>query len=238
VTVGALGPNDTVASYSNYGYGVDIYAPGGDVPSGSTRALSNQIVSTSIQQGQFMYAISEGTSFATPQVAGVLADLMAENETAAQAVQAVTSHAATNPNGPPQLDAAAALGRSRSALCGSPSTGGTIAPPGGGVIGSGGKPISATPTSKPAAAPTRAPAANAPIAVAAAPTPVASADATGGAAANGGTPGTDLGGRAAPPADASPEHGGANPLLLAVLGVAIIGGAPAMMWLRRPRRRA
>jgi subtilisin family serine protease len=238
VVVGALGPGDTVASYSNYGYGITVYAPGGDVPSGGSGSLSNEIVSTWIDRNGFDYAVGEGTSFATPQVAGVLADLIGAGMSASQAIQTLTSHTATSSDGVPQLDAAAALNRSKSELCGSPSTGGTIAPPGGGVIGSGGKPISATPTPRPAPPPTRAAATNPPAAIAAAPTPtpVATADATGGAAANGGALGTEQGGRAAPPAEASPEHGGANPLLLALLGVVIIAGAPVTMWLRRPRR--
>jgi len=238
VVVGALGPGDTVASYSNYGYGISIYAPGGDVPQGAQGTIGNEIVSTWIDRNGFDYAAGQGTSFATPQVAGVLADLIATHQSASQAIQAATSHTGTSADGVPQLDAAAALNRSRSDLCGSPSTGGTIAPPGGGVIGSGGKPISATPTPRPAPPPTRAVATNAPVAIAAAPTPTpaATADATGGAAVNAGNLGIDQRGLDAPPAASSPGHGGPNPLLIVVLGVLIVGGAPVMVWLRRPRR--
>lgn len=238
-TVGALGPGDTVASYSNYGTGVTIYAPGGDVPS-SGATLQNTIVSTFIQRGQFDYGYGEGTSFATPQVAGTLADLIATHDSATQAVAAVRNSAQTSSDGFRQLDAAGALGRSKNALCGSPSSGGSVAPPGGGLVGPGGKEISAPPSSHPTARNTQAPATHtAPGAVAAAstPTPAGTGEPTGGAVATGPAGGADQGGRTGPPTGTG-GGGGANPLLIVGLGVLILGGAPlgasVVMRLRRP----
>ena len=72
--VGATGPQDEVASYSDTGSGPTfIWAPGGDgtCSSGDT---SNCIVIASRGGG---YQVSEGTSFAVPHVAGVAALLMA-----------------------------------------------------------------------------------------------------------------------------------------------------------------
>lgn len=132
IVVGALGPNDTMASYSNYGYNVSIYAPGGDSPSQSQQTLQNEIVSTYVESGGGAdYAIGEGTSFATPQVAGVLADLMATGMSASQATSAVASHTSASADNPPlpQLDAAAALGTSKSALCGTQGSAPTGPPP-------------------------------------------------------------------------------------------------------------
>ena len=72
VTVGATGPSDARASYSNFGSCVDIFAPG----SGITSAWKNSTTSTK--------TIS-GTSMATPHVTGVLA-LLGGGANAASAV--------------------------------------------------------------------------------------------------------------------------------------------------------
>ncbi|KAI0716848.1 peptidase 1 [Earliella scabrosa] len=63
ITVGATDVNDAKASYSNYGPGVDIYAPG-------TNVLSSYI------GGNTQTARLSGTSMATPHVAGLVAYLV------------------------------------------------------------------------------------------------------------------------------------------------------------------
>jgi subtilisin family serine protease len=104
--VGATGPQDEVASYSDTGSGPTfIWAPGGDgtCSSGDT---ANCVVIASMHGG---YQVSEGTSFAVPHVAGVAALLMATgygNSAAARRIVATADQVAAGP----RLDAAAALG--------------------------------------------------------------------------------------------------------------------------------
>jgi serine protease len=237
LTVGALGPGDQVASYSNYGYQVSIYAPGGDAPSKDAESLQNLIVSTGLTGQYPEYFMGEGTSFAAPQVAGVLAQLMATGMSASQAMSAVTAHAGGSADGFPQLDAAAALGRAHNALCGSPSTTGTVAPPGG-VSGPGGKQQALPPpASRPA--PTAPPQHTAPPAAAAGRTPNPTASASPGAVVPGGGDQAQPGGRRATPPAASPGSGGGaapNPLLIAGLTGVVLVGAPAAAWLVRAMR--
>jgi len=232
VTVGALGPNDTVASYSNYGYQVSVFAPGGDAPSQDTATVHNMIVSTGFASAQD-YRIGEGTSFAAPQVAGVLADVMAVNGgSASAAMHSVVSTATTSADGFPQLDAAAALGRPKTALCGSSSTVGTVSPPG--VTGPGGNRQTLPPTTaKPA--PTAPPT----VVTTAAPAPPSSSPtAQAGLTQQGGEPPQQGGRRATPPAASAGSGGGAapNPLLIVGLGGVVLVGAPAAAWLVKAMR--
>lgn len=74
INVGATGPTDTRASYSNYGSNVTISAPGGD--SSVKCADEGCILSTYIQDGVEGYAKSAGTSMAAPHVAGAAALLL------------------------------------------------------------------------------------------------------------------------------------------------------------------
>lgn len=114
--VGALAPDGTVATYSNAGVAVSIYAPGGTGTTApdQTTQLSQNIVSTTIPRNgnPDAYATSAGTSFAAPQVAGTLALLMAQGLPAAQARQRVLATAVRR-NGVAELDAAAAVGAER-----------------------------------------------------------------------------------------------------------------------------
>jgi hypothetical protein len=123
--VGALSPDGTMASYSNHGTDVDLFAPGGSTLDTTQMTLKNSIVSTFVTSSGYQYAVSGGTSLSAPMVSGTIALLMqAKHDSAAQAMSDVTSSAATR-NGLKELDTAAALGNSTP--CGSPST----PPPGG-----------------------------------------------------------------------------------------------------------
>jgi len=113
LVVGAVGRTGQVAWYSTSGVGVNVYAPGGDDTDGSD--THGEIVST--HTGKSGYAIGEGTSFAAPQAAGVLALLMSHGMTGPQARQRVLDTAVVR-SGIPELDAAKALGSTK--LC--PST--------------------------------------------------------------------------------------------------------------------
>lgn len=64
ITVGAIGPSDQRATFSNYGRCVDVFAPG------------VSIKSTWKEGG---YRTADGTSMASPHVAGVLAIMLSEN---------------------------------------------------------------------------------------------------------------------------------------------------------------
>ncbi|HET9050080.1 MAG TPA: S8 family serine peptidase [Candidatus Dormibacteraeota bacterium] len=114
LVVGALARDDRLASYSNSGGGIDVYAPGGDRPDGVT--------STSLHGG---YGSADGTSFAAPMAAGALALLRAKGESAASARARILATAVTR-NRLPELDAAAALGASGQS-CAMPRTAVSVA---------------------------------------------------------------------------------------------------------------
>lgn len=84
ITVGATDRTDTRASYSNYGAVVDLFAPG----SGITSAWNSSDTAT---------LTGDGTSFASPHVAGAAALYLSTNTAAtpAQVAQALTTKATT-----------------------------------------------------------------------------------------------------------------------------------------------
>jgi subtilisin family serine protease len=244
VIVGALGPSDTVAGYSNYGYGISVYAPGGDAPSQDQATIHNEIVSTWITKGDVQYAIGQGSSFAAPHVAGVLAQLMATGMSAAQAMRTVSTRTATSSDGFPQLDAALALGVSPSGRCGAPSSSAPVAP--AGLVGPGGKSESFAPpptqaprtgTAPPAGQRTAAPV---PASGHATPSPTADvaaavATATADPAGHSGAP--PLAGTSTAPGGGG-GGGAPNPLVLASLAGVIAVGAPAAVHVARLVRRS
>ncbi len=81
VTVAAVGPAGTRASYSNFGPGVDIAGPGG---TGANPAGDNVLSTLNLgltTQGAEGYAFYAGTSMASPHVAGVAALIQAASST-------------------------------------------------------------------------------------------------------------------------------------------------------------
>ncbi len=74
IAVAATGPNDELASYSNYGNVVALAAPGGNPARGVRCNASSCITSTYIGS---QYAFAAGTSMASPHVAGAVALMLA-----------------------------------------------------------------------------------------------------------------------------------------------------------------
>ncbi|GAB4099974.1 S8 family serine peptidase [Sinomonas halotolerans] len=72
VTVAASNPSGGLSYYSNYGSAVDLTAPGGDVRTSGGGILSTLNTGTSTPAGAG-YAFYQGTSMATPHVAGLAA---------------------------------------------------------------------------------------------------------------------------------------------------------------------
>lgn len=73
VTVAATNRNGGRAYYSNFGSVVDVAAPGGDVRNSSANGVLSTLNSGSSTPGSDNYAFYQGTSMATPHVAGVAA---------------------------------------------------------------------------------------------------------------------------------------------------------------------
>lgn len=115
ITVGASAENGTYASYSNFGWEVDITAPGGDFTKDS--GVLSTLNSGTTRPGSPTYGFYQGTSMATPYVAGVLASMLSDNPdlTQDEALEIITSTARplqgwnTSGTGAGIIDAGAAI---------------------------------------------------------------------------------------------------------------------------------
>lgn len=72
IGVSATGPDGKKASYSNYGKGVDIAAPGGETRLGQGAGILQETINPRTV-GEFQFKYFQGTSMAAPHVAGVAA---------------------------------------------------------------------------------------------------------------------------------------------------------------------
>lgn len=79
VTVAAVGRTGGRAPYSNYGTKVDVAAPGGDQSTGTANGVLSTLNDGYSGPGNDSYAYYQGTSMATPHVAGVAALMIARN---------------------------------------------------------------------------------------------------------------------------------------------------------------
>ena len=91
ITVGATETRNYRAFYSNFGPRIDVMAPGGDTSedrNGDGYQDGVLSLGKNDQSGQFVYTFKDGTSMATPHVAGLLA-LMASKKPTLTSAEAV-----------------------------------------------------------------------------------------------------------------------------------------------------
>jgi len=79
VAVAAVGRNGGKASYSNFGALVDVAAPGGDLGTGQANGVLSTLNAGATLPGADSFAFYQGTSMATPHVAGVVALMLSVN---------------------------------------------------------------------------------------------------------------------------------------------------------------
>jgi serine protease len=79
VSVASVDRNGSKAYYSNFGSSVDVAAPGGDVTTGSGNGVLSTLNTGSTTPGSDTYAYYQGTSMASPHVAGVAALMLSAN---------------------------------------------------------------------------------------------------------------------------------------------------------------
>ncbi len=137
ITVGATGPTNTRAPYSNYGSPIDVMAPGGDTKQTITfngKTYPAGVLSTLFDQnGAPVYGFYQGTSMASPHVAGLVSLMLSKDSNLSfdtimsrlkASSTALSPTACNRPSGadcgPGLVDAARALG----------TTGTTPPPPG------------------------------------------------------------------------------------------------------------
>ncbi|MGY1496594.1 S8 family peptidase [Streptomyces sp. QTS52] len=99
ITVAATGRTGARASYSNYGSVVDISAPGGEMSTGTANGILSTLNSGAKTPSTESYAYYQGTSMATPHIAGLVALMKSANPslTPAQIETAIKNNARALP---------------------------------------------------------------------------------------------------------------------------------------------
>ncbi|MFI8533561.1 S8 family peptidase [Streptomyces aquilus] len=99
ISVAATNRTGAKASYSNYGSLVDISAPGGQTSTGSANGILSTLNSGTKTASSENYAYYQGTSMATPHIAGLAALLKSANSslTPAQIESAIKANARALP---------------------------------------------------------------------------------------------------------------------------------------------
>lgn len=94
ISVGATGPDEHVTSYSNYGKDLDLVAPGGMA---TKTHPDDGILQNAIDNGKDGYYSWNGTSFASPIVAGAAAMLVSAGITDPDEVESLLKSTARSP---------------------------------------------------------------------------------------------------------------------------------------------
>lgn len=99
ISVAATNRSGAKASYSNYGSLVDISAPGGQTSTGTANGILSTLNSGSKTPSTESYAYYQGTSMATPHIAGLVALMKSANSslTPAQIESAIKANARALP---------------------------------------------------------------------------------------------------------------------------------------------
>jgi len=128
IAVSAIGPKGALAPYSSYGKQVMIAAPGGDKSLGEKWGVLQNVIVRG-KPAEFEYAFYQGTSMASPHVAGVAALIIGSGVTRAADVERILIESAKRPNGQDEtkrderygygiVDAAAAVTAARDGVSG------------------------------------------------------------------------------------------------------------------------
>ena len=110
IAVGAARFDNSKSGYSNYGTGIDILAPGGDLSRDDNGdGYADGILQETYENGRWTSPFYEGTSMASPQVAGVAALIMAEGVRDPEDVRSIL-HATAKNTGPAGYDSYSGYG--------------------------------------------------------------------------------------------------------------------------------
>jgi len=100
IAVGSVDAKNVVAFYSNQGKEIDLVAPGGDSGVDTNNdGMGDGVVQETVENGKFGYYFLQGTSMATPHVAGLAALLYAQGVKRPDAIRKIMANTADDLGG-------------------------------------------------------------------------------------------------------------------------------------------